>query len=443
MKLTEREPSMKRYSDQSGFLPSPTKLFLAVLVIVFLVEALVMLFLPLLLPEVNGFVTSITDALLLVVFSTPFLWWFVVRPLRSAALGERLRAAAIVETVPEAIIVADEEAMIRSFNRSAENIFGYREEEVLGRPVTILMPERYREDHEQELERALAGGETRVVGKTREAHGLRKDGREFPVELSLSTLKTREGMSFIGVIRDITERKRAQGAVEKLKADFMAMIVHDLRSPLSNLAGITSMLEEGLLGPVAEEQKKWLGKIGANVRNLIDLVNDFLDLSQLESGRIELTKEEVDLGQLIQTSLDNYFILAQDKKISLRKRVDPALARITADPRRLDQVFGNLISNALKFTPTGGEIEVGVCLENEAQIKLWVSDTGVGIAPEEISQIFQKYRQTASGKNSSHKGTGLGLVICKMIVEAHRGKIWAESEEGKRTTFTFSLPLRA
>ncbi len=433
---------MKRHSDPSGFLPSPTKLILTVLAIVFLVEALVMLLLPLL-PVSSPLAASVANALMLVLFSTPFLWWLVVRPLRSVALAERLRAAAIVETVPEGIVSVDGAATIRSFNRSAEIIFGYSEQEVLGRPVTLLMPERHREAHKQELERARSGGETRVIWKALETHGLRKDGREFPVELSLSTLKTAEGMSFIGVIRDITERKRAQEAVEKLKADFMAMIVHDLRSPLSNLGGITSMLEEGLLGPVAEEQKKWLGKIGANVRNLIGLVNDFLDLSQLESGRIELTKEEVDLDQLIQTSLDNYFILAQDKKISLRKRVDPALTRITADPRRLDQVFGNLISNALKFTPTGGEIEVGVCLENEAQIKVWVSDTGVGIAPEEISQIFQKYRQTASGKNSGQKGTGLGLVICKMIVEAHRGKIWAESEEGKRTTFTFSLPLRA
>jgi len=197
---------------------------------------------------------------------------------------------------------------------------------------------------------------------------------------------------------------------------------------------------DGLVGPVSEEQKKWLVKMEAGTHNLLDLINDFLDLSKIEAGRIELVKEEVDLVPLIQSSLDNYLILAQDKKLSLRSSIAQGLLPIQADPRRLDQVFSNLLSNALKFTPEGGAIEVGASAENGTEVKVWVKDSGVGISAEEIGQIFEKYRQSSSGKTSDQKGTGLGLVICKMIVETHGGKIWVESQEGKGSTFFFTLP---
>jgi signal transduction histidine kinase/DNA-binding NarL/FixJ family response regulator len=229
--------------------------------------------------------------------------------------------------------------------------------------------------------------------------------------------------------------------LEKLKADFTAMIIHDLRSPLTAVLSAAALVGDGLVGPVNEEQKKWLLKMEAGIRNLLALINDFLDLSKIEAGRIELVKEEVDLVPLIQSSLDNYLVLAQDKKVSLGSSVSQGLPHIQADSRRLDQVFSNLLSNAIKFTPEGGAIEVGASLENGTGIRLWVKDSGVGISTEEISQIFEKYRQSSSGKVSEQKGTGLGLVICKMIVEAHGGRIGVESEEGKGSTFFFSLPV--
>jgi signal transduction histidine kinase len=230
-------------------------------------------------------------------------------------------------------------------------------------------------------------------------------------------------------------------AMEEMKADFTAMIVHDLRSPLMAVLSGAAVLEDGLVGPVNEEQLKWLRKVQAGTRSLLNLVDDFLDLSRLEAGHIDLSKENVDLDQLIRNSLDNYIVLAQDKKISLESRVSPTLPSVSADPRRLDQVFANLLSNAIKFTPQGGKIEVGTDQENGAGARIWVKDSGVGIPGNEIGQLFEKYRQTTSGKTSKYKGTGLGLVICKMIVEAHGGKIWVESEEGKGTTFFLTLPL--
>jgi signal transduction histidine kinase len=244
------------------------------------------------------------------------------------------------------------------------------------------------------------------------------------------------------------ERKRMLielAEANKQIADFSAMIAHDLRSPLANIAAAASILRDGLAGPLTEEQKKWTMRIHEGSQRLTAIVNDFLDLSKIEAGRIDLVKEKVDLGRLIQNSLEAYRVMADDKSISLTSHIDPMLPKIHADPRRLDQLFGNLISNAVKFTPQGGHIELGACRENGAGgqpsgVKAWVKDSGVGVHPAEIGQLFEKYSQTSSGKASLEKGTGLGLVICKMIVEAHGGGIAVESKEGEGLTLTITIP---
>ena len=226
----------------------------------------------------------------------------------------------------------------------------------------------------------------------------------------------------------------------KMQADFAAMIAHDLRSPLMNIMGVVEVMTEGMFGSVTEEQKKWLARIETNSQNLVDLVSDFLDVSKLESGYVDINREMVNLTGLIQKSIDSYRVLALDKRISIKGAVDPSLPAVHADPRRLDQVLSNLISNAIKFTEEGGMVEVGAALADATLIQVWVRDNGVGIAADEMGQLFEKYRQGGNVKHSSHKGTGLGLVICKMIVEAHGGRIWVESTEGSGATFFFSLP---
>jgi signal transduction histidine kinase len=241
------------------------------------------------------------------------------------------------------------------------------------------------------------------------------------------------------IVNLVAEHERLREETEQLKADFTAMLAHDLRSPLTASMSAATMMREGMFGPVTEQQTKWLGKIEENDQIVANLVSDFLDVSKLEAGRLDLVTEEVDLKQLIDNNVENYLALAKKKKISLTSRIDPSLTRIKVDPRRLEQVFANLLSNAFKFTPEGGAIEVGAVSNNDSHLRLWVKDNGVGISSAEIADLFEKYRQTASGKTSAHKGTGLGLVICKMIVEAHGGKIWAESEPGKGTTFYFTL----
>ncbi|MGH7768478.1 MAG: hybrid sensor histidine kinase/response regulator, partial [Candidatus Binatia bacterium] len=263
----------------------------------------------------------------------------------------------------------------------------------------------------------------------------------FTANRSLYTDETRQTLAIAArELEPILAAKLQAQELEKLKADFTAMIVHDLRAPLTAIMSSAAIVEDGLVGPVTSDQKTWLFKISASSRNLLNLINDFLDLSKIEAGRLELIKEEVDVERLIRASLDDYVILAREKKISLTGRTEPPLSRVNADPARLGQVFTNLISNAIKFTGEGGTIEVGAAQKNEGETTIWVKDSGAGIPAHEMGDLFEKYRQTQSGKTSKHKGTGLGLAICKMIVESHGGRIWAESQEGKGATFFFSLP---
>ena len=246
----------------------------------------------------------------------------------------------------------------------------------------------------------------------------------------------------VRAIRYAIERQRTLAELENANqqiSDFTAMMVHDLRSPLVNVIAIGDMINDGLFGPLNDDQKKWISRIVTSGHNLVALVTNFLDMSKLEAGHMEVIKKPADLEQLLSATLDNYQPLAQKKKITLRKNFVAETGAVKADADRLRQVLNNLLSNALKFTPAGGEIELGAALAgNEARV--WIKDTGAGIAADELGQVFEKYKQTSSGRNSTEQGTGLGLLICKMIVEAHGGRLSVESEEGKGTTFSFTIP---
>ena len=225
----------------------------------------------------------------------------------------------------------------------------------------------------------------------------------------------------------------------KLQADFTAMIAHDLRTPLSTVLNTTDLMKDGLFGEINEEQKKWLGRTQNTGRAIIDLVSDFLDIYKIEAGRLDLVKKRIDVHKLIEGSLESYVLMARVKNILLTSRLEPNLPEINADARRLEQVLSNLITNAIKFTPPGGAVEVGARRLN-GDVRFWVKDNGEGISPDEIAHLFQKYRQTASGTRSESKGTGLGLVICKMIAEAHGGRISVESNVGKGSMFAVEIP---
>jgi PAS domain S-box-containing protein len=277
-----------------------------------------------------------------------------------------------------------------------------------------------------------------MVLLTREEHEFTSDEIEFQSTLAGQAAMTIHKSRLYEQIR--TQADELEKANREI-CDFTAMIAHDLRSPLNQVMGVSELMTESAFGPVTEDQKKWLSKLTETARQLVNLVNDFLDVSKLEAGRIDLTIEEVELEKLLDASFGNFHFLAGERNVALRRSMTDSTLRIQGDRRRLEQVLSNLLSNALKFTPPEGVIEVGAA-STDTEAKVWVQDTGVGIAADEIDKLFEKYKQTSSGKTSEYKGTGLGLVICKMIVEAHGGKIWAESEQGKGAKFTFTLPSK-
>lgn len=270
----------------------------------------------------------------------------------------------------------------------------------------------------------------------REEHEFTGDEVEF--------LNTLAGQAAIAISNAQLYEHSTEQAIElekanKLQADFSAMIAHDLRSPLSTIISIAEMMGNGLLGDLNDDQRNWTDRIKNNATDLVALVGDFLDVSKLEAGRIGLSRMPTDVNELLLRSVENFGPLARNKMIHLSYQCD-GLPAIEVDARRLDQVLNNLLSNAIKFTGEGGSIQLRAQQDQRKGIIVQVQDTGVGISPDELASLFQKYQQSTSGKTSEHKGTGLGLVVSKMIVEAHGGKIWVESEEGKGTTFAFTLP---
>ncbi len=247
--------------------------------------------------------------------------------------------------------------------------------------------------------------------------------------------------SSLSLIEKLADEIEVRKQAEKQLADFNAMVVHDLRSPLSNIVSMAESVKEGLFGTVNDLQRTWLGKIETNCHNLIDQVSDFLDFSRIDAGKLELKCRRLNIGARIHESLLEHSIEAEKRDIQLTAEIAERLPELWADSRRIGQVLTNFLSNALKFTGDGGSIALTV-RHGESSVIVTVRDSGVGIAAEELSQLFQMYGQGASSENSARRGTGIGLVICKKIIEAHGGRIWVESELGKGSSFSFSLPAQ-
>jgi len=294
--------------------------------------------------------------------------------------------------------------------------------------------------HGEPLRAAMALMSTR-------AHAFGTDEKQFLQAMSRQIALAMENAWLYGATlevnedlrREIEERKRA----EKTLAEFTAMVAHDLRSPLSNVVSITDSIRDGLFGPVTDQQQKWLWKVLESCRSLIGHVSDFLDVSKIDAGKLQLVKAPVDLTALLQERLLEYSLEADKRRIALRTEFSENLPPLFLDGRRINQVLDNLLSNAFKFTDGGGEVEVAARVLRDSDLVLWVKDSGIGIPQDEIELIFDKYRQVITGQQSNRKGTGLGLAICKRIVEAHGGRIWVESSPGKGSCFFVSLPLNS
>jgi signal transduction histidine kinase len=241
------------------------------------------------------------------------------------------------------------------------------------------------------------------------------------------------------LFREIEEKSRQLETASQHKSEFLANMSHELRTPLNAIIGFSEVLSERMFGEINDKQAEYLGDILESGRHLLSLINDILDLSKIEAGRMELEPTDFDLPNAIDNTLTLIRERAQRRGIALARKVDERLGTIRADERKVKQVLLNLLSNALKFTPEGGQVDVRARVMDDA-MEVSVTDTGVGIAPEDQAAVFEEFRQVGAAAKKV-EGTGLGLAISRKFIELHGGRIWVRSEVGKGSTFAFTLPL--
>jgi PAS domain S-box-containing protein len=357
------------------------------------------------------------------------------------------RKRAILDTAIDCIITINEKGIVESLNPAGERMFGYAAEEVLGRNVSMLMPAPYRKEHDGYLANYARTGEKRVIGVGREVSGRRKDGTTFPMDLAVSEAQSGKRRGFVGIVRDITERKRAEENLarhadaltrsnEELE-DFTHVISHDLKEPLRGIEAFSGFLAEDYADKLDETGRHYLDVLthsGSRLRNLID---DLLQLSRL--GRTALHRVPVEVDSLMRELRDSLAFTLTDNRVDLC--VQENMPTIFCDPVRIQSVFQNLVTNAIKYNdkPGGARVEI-TCEERPGESLFCVRDNGPGIAPQYHEKIFRIFQRLV--RRDEQEGTGVGLALCKKIVEARGGRIWVESEgDGQGSAFFFTIPV--
>ncbi len=375
-----------------------------------------------------------------------------LRDLNMALERSEKRFRSVVQAASDAIISTDSSGNIISWNRGAQAIFGYSEEEVLGKLLIILMPERYRDDYLRNLVQARSIRESKNIGRTFESHGLRKDGSEFPLELSIASWRTEEGIFYTGIVRDITERKQAEEALHRARDElelrvqertedlaranaeleqFAYIAAHDLQEPLRMISIFTQLLAKRYKGRLDKDADEFITYVVDGAKHMQQMIEDLLTYSRV--GTSGKPFEPANCEAVFDQAVANLKVAIEENGAAVTH--DP-LPTVMVDTSQMIELFQNLISNAIKFRreePPRVHVSAKIA-DNEWFFS--VSDNGIGISPEFMGQLFKIFQREYVAK---YPGTGVGLAICRRIVERHGGRIWAESEHGKGSTFYFTI----
>src|SRR5713226_7619649 len=376
---------------------------------------------------------------------------FSVQALELESSEQRYRQ--IVETALDAFIGMDSNGLITDWSARAEAIFGWARSETIGQVLAqMIIPGRYRDAHNQGLRHFLASGEGPVLNRRLEITALHRDGREFPVELTVSAIRTGEAHRFAAFVRDITERKRSEqeliaakeaaDAGNRSKSEFLANMSHEIRTPLNGVMGMTDLALETELTP---EQREYLETVKMSADSLLTVINDILDFSKIEAGKVDLDADDFNLRDSLEATLKTLALRADAKGLELLCEVAPEVPEVVrGDASRLRQVVINLVGNAIKFTDEG---EVALKVQVEAEdgedriLHFTVSDTGIGVPPEKQKVIFDPFTQADSSTTRKYGGSGLGLTISTRLVRMMGGEIWVESNAGGGSRFHFTVRL--
>ncbi len=356
----------------------------------------------------------------------------------------------LVESAPDAMVIVEEDGSIVLVNAAAESLFGYTRTELIGSSLDVLVPDRYRAAHAGNRQAFFSEPKARAMGAGLALTGRRKDGIEVPVEISLSPFISDERALITASIRDVSDRIRnerelretnvALEGASRAKDRFLANMSHELRTPLNAILGFTGTILMELPGPLNEEQTKQLRTVQSSGKHLLSLINDLLDLSRIESGKLELKFEPIVGSELLEEIATGLRPLADAKGIKLRVLAEPAVI-VDADRRALRQILINLANNAIKFTDEGSVV---LALsrgtdEHSAAIRFSVIDTGSGIAPSDQAKLFEAFEQVTGSRGRPYEGTGLGLYICRMLAGVLGATLSFESVLGSGSNFTLEL----
>jgi PAS domain S-box-containing protein len=361
----------------------------------------------------------------------------------------------ILSIADDAIICVDSGQKIILFNQGAERLFGWRADEANGRPLNILLPERYHAGHGAHIDNfARSGASARQMAERRVIFAARKDGSEFPAEASISKLEADGDLIYTVILRNISVRKAYERELEvakeaaesamQTKSMFLANMSHEIRTPLNAVIGMTSLL---LNTHIDDEQRDYAETIRASSEVLLTIINDILDYSKIEIGKLEIERQPFDLRRCVEESLDLLSTNAGEKNINLAYFIDDSVpAALVSDVTRLRQILVNLLSNSIKFTHRG-EVVVSVSAlqldDNRHEIHFSVKDTGIGIPKERQAELFQAFTQGDASTTRKYGGTGLGLTISKRLAEVMGGRMWVESAVGTGSTFFFTIVAEA